>query len=120
MEKQSDSTEAAALTEDATLDFTLGDGAGALAKLARAVALAPGHFPAWLALAEVRFGEGDLPGALAAAETARGLSPEDIHVHTTLSRVCMESGDKPQAEHWGAQARMLSWKEELRQPPPAG
>jgi hypothetical protein len=28
----------------------------------------------------------------------------------------MERGDKTRAEHFGAQARMLSWKEELAQP----
>jgi hypothetical protein len=28
----------------------------------------------------------------------------------------MERGDKPRAEHYGAAARMQSWKEELRTP----
>ena len=53
--------------------------------------------------------------ALTAAEKALKLAPEDIHIHTSLSRIWMERGDK-KAEHHGAQARMLGWKEQLRSP----
>jgi Flp pilus assembly protein TadD len=58
-----------------------------------------------------------LPQALAAGLKARELNPNDIHINTSLSRIYMEMGDKPQAEHFGAQARMLGWKEDLKQPP---
>ena len=46
------------------------------------------------------------------------LRPADLFINTTLSRIWMELGDKPKAEHFGAQARMAGWKEELKNPPP--
>ena len=55
----------------------------------------------------------------AAAEKAAALEPEDIHIHTSLSRIWMERGDKTRAESHGAKARMLGWKEQLKEPPPA-
>jgi Flp pilus assembly protein TadD len=107
-----------ALTEEAVLDFTLGDSPSALAKLTDALTADPAHFPAWLALAEVQFAARNFDAALEAALKAHALDPKDTHVNTSLSRIYMEKGDKPTAEHYGAQARMLSWKEELKQPPP--
>lgn len=108
------------LIEDATADFALGDNEAALAKLDRATAAAPGSFDAWHALAEVNFSLRRLDAALAAAERAHALRPADVFINTTLSRVWMERGDKARAEHFGAQAKMQSWREELRQPPPGG
>ncbi len=106
------------IVEEDILDFTLGDNPAALAKLNDALALDPSCFAAWHALAEVQFAARNLDAALAAALKAHELLPADIHVNTSLSRIYMEKGDKPTAEHYGAQARMLSWKDELKQPPP--
>ena len=86
-----------ALIEEATADFAAGDNAPALAKLGRATAAAPGSF---------------------AAERAHALDPADLFINTTLSRIWMERGDKTRAEHFGAQARMQGWKEQLKAPPP--
>lgn len=108
------------LIEDATADYALGDSESALAKLSRATAAAPASFDAWHALAEVNFSLRRLDAALAAAERAVALQPADVFIHTTLSRIWMERGDKARAEHFGAQAKMHSWREELRQPPPGG
>lgn len=105
-----------ALIDDASADFALGDNGAALAKLQRAVATAPASFEAWHALAEVHFSQRQLDEALTAADQAHRLRPSDLFINTTLSRIWMERGDKPRAEHFGAQARMLSWKEELSQP----
>ncbi len=113
-----DDSRALALVEDATLDFALGDNAGARARLREAIAGAPECFEAWLALAEVCFAERALDDALEAGERALSLRRDDIHANTTLSRIWMERGDKPNAERYGAQARMLGWKAELKQPPP--
>ena len=52
--------------------------------------------------------------ALAAAERAHALRPDDLFINTTLSRVWMEKGDKAKAEHFGAQAKIQSWKEQLK------
>ena len=107
-----------ALIEEATADFAAGDNDPALAKLARATAAAPASFAAWHALAEVTFSLRRLDEALAAAERAHALDPADLFINTTLSRIWMERGDKARAEHFGAQARMQGWKEQLKAPPP--
>ncbi|MFO1450601.1 MAG: hypothetical protein U1F61_20750 [Opitutaceae bacterium] len=104
------------LIEDATADFALGDSEGALEKLARATAAEPLSFEAWHALAEVNFSLRRLDPALVAAQTAHAIRPGDLFINTTLSRIWMEKGDKPKAEHFGAQAKILSWKEQLANP----
>ena len=103
--------------DDATLDFTLGDSEAALEKLTKITEENLDSFPAWLALAEVYFAEGDYDASLKAGETAHSLKPEDVHVNTSLSRIWVERGNKERAEHFGAQARMLGWKDELKSPP---
>jgi predicted Zn-dependent protease len=112
------------LIEDATADFALGDNASALAKLARATSAAPESFEAWHAAAEINFSQRHLDAALAAAERAHALRPGDLFINTTLSRIWMERGDKARAEHFGAQAKIQSWKDQLKEPPsgarPAG
>ncbi len=106
------------LIEDATTDYALGDSALALEKLARATAAAPDSFEAWHAVAEINFSLRQLDAALAAGERAHALRPTDLFINTTLSRIWMERGDKPRAEHFGAQAKMQGWKEQLKSPPP--
>ncbi|MDI1336134.1 MAG: hypothetical protein PSU94_08135 [Lacunisphaera sp.] len=108
------------LIEDATFDYTMGDHEAALAKLARATAAAPAAFAAWHALAEINFSLRRLDAALAAAESAHALRADDLFINTTLSRIWMEKGDKPMAEKFGAQAKILSWKDQLRNPTASG
>ncbi len=108
------------LIEDATFDYTMGDADAALAKLARATAAAPDAFEAWHALAEINFSLRRLDAALAAAESAHALRPDDLFINTTLSRIWMEKGDKAAAEKFGAQAKILSWKDQLRNPSASG
>ena len=107
------------LIEDATADYASGDTDTALAKLARATTAAPSSFEAWHALAEINFSLRRLDAALAAAEHAHTLQPADLFINTTLSRIWMERGDKARAEHFGAQAKIQSWKEQLKSPPAA-
>ncbi len=104
------------LIEEATFDYTMGDNDAALAKLARATVAAPDSFPAWHALAEVNFSLRRFDDALAAAEQAHRLQPADLFINTTLSRIWMEKGDKAKAEHYGAQAKIQSWKDQLKNP----
>lgn len=110
------------LIDDASFEFSMGDAAIAVAKLKEATTLAPDSFDAWHALAEIHFGARQLDEALVAAERAHALRPDDIFVNTSLSRIWMEKGDKPQAEHFGARARVLGWKDQLKgsPPPPSG
>lgn len=105
-----------ALAEAASFDFAMGDESASLAKLEEAVAVDANCFEAWLAKAEVHFSLRQFDAALAAGEQALVLRPKDIHIHTSLSRIWMERGDKPKAEHHGAQARILGWGDQLKEP----
>jgi predicted Zn-dependent protease len=108
------------LIEDATADYALGESESALAKLDRATAAAPDSFEAWHALAEVNFSLRRLDPALAAAERAHALRPGDLFINTTLSRIWMERGNKARAEHFGAQAKIESWRDQLKNPNAVG
>lgn len=108
------------LIEEATLDFTLGEHDEALAKLETALKHAPDSFAGWHAKAEILFDLRRLDEALVAAERAVAIDDKDIHIHTSLSRIWMERGDKAKAEHHGAQARILGWKEQLKSEPGPG
>ena len=110
------SDELRTLIEDATADYALGESEAALEKLGRATAAAADSFEAWHALAEVNFSLRRLDAALAAAERAHALRPTDLFINTTLSRIWMERGDKARAEHFGAQAKIESWREQLKSP----
>jgi predicted Zn-dependent protease len=104
------------LIEDATADYALGEADAALEKLHRATTDAPDCFEAWHALAEVNFSLRRLDPALAAAERAHALRGDDLFINTTLSRIWMERGDKARAEHFGAQAKIGSWRDQLKTP----
>jgi predicted Zn-dependent protease len=104
------------LIEDATADYAMGDTDAALAKLDRATRSSPNSFEAWHALSEVNFSLRRLDAALMAAERAHELRPGDLFINTTLSRIWMERGDKARAEHFGAQAKIQSWKDQLKNP----
>ncbi|MFM7750695.1 MAG: hypothetical protein ACKOTF_17620 [Opitutaceae bacterium] len=104
------------LVEEATADFATDDAPASLAKLARATAAAPESFEAWHALAEVNLSLRRLDDALAAAEKAHALRPDDLFINTTLSRIWVERGDKARAEHFGAQAKIGGWREQLKNP----
>lgn len=107
------------LIEEATFDYTMGESEAALAKLQRATTAVPEAFGAWHAAAEINFGLRRFDAALAAAERAHALRPDDLFLNTTLSRIWMEKGDKARAEHFGAQARIQTWKDQLKNPNPS-
>jgi predicted Zn-dependent protease len=104
------------LIDDATYDHAMGEADAALAKLARATEAAPTCFAAWHALAEINFQLRHFDAALAAAERAHALQNDDLFINTTLSRIWMEKGDKARAEKYGAQAKILGWKDQLQNP----
>ena len=103
--------------DDATLDFTLGESEAAITKLSKLKENHPKSFGVLHALTEIYFSEGDYDAALQTGERALELCPGDIHINTSLSRIWVERGDKGKAEYFGAQARMLGWKDELKSPP---
>ena len=105
-----------ALVDEATFDYTMSEHDAALAKLKRATEVAADSFTAWHALAEINFSLRRFDAALTAADRALALQPEDLFINTTLSRIWMEKGDKLTAERYGAKAKMLSWKDQLKNP----
>ncbi len=105
------------LVEDATLEFTLGNNDLAIEKLTEAIQAEANCFEAWHALTEVYFSQKDFDKSLVSAKKAYDLKPDDIHINTSLSRIWMEKGDKETAEKFGAEARRLSWKDELKNNP---
>lgn len=111
-----DSSELSSLVEEATFDFTMGDADAAVAKLEQALASHPDCFEAWQALAEIHYFEKRYPAARDAAEKAHALKPDDLLINTSLSRIWLELGSKANAEKFGAQAKMLGWKEQLQNP----
>lgn len=102
------------LTALATLDFVQDKLDSALQMLEEAISLDSNCFEAWLAKAEIFYSLKNFDMALESAEKAQGLNPEDVCVHTTLSRIWIEKGDKKKAERFSARARMLGWKEVIR------
>jgi len=104
------------LIEDATADYALGETDAALAKLARATAAAP-PLRSLACPRRGQFSIRSLDNALAAADRAHALQPADLFINATLSRIWMERGDKARAEHFGAKAKIQSWKEQLKSPP---
>ncbi len=104
------------LIDDATYDYAMGETDNAISKLTRAKETAPESFAAWHALAEIYFSLRRLEEALNAAEKAHAIDNQDLFINTTLSRIWMERGDKATAEKYGAQAKMLSWKDQLQNP----
>ena len=59
----------------------------------------------------------DFQAALKAAEKALAIDDKDLHVNTTLSRIWVQIGDQKKAEYYNARARMLGWKEQLKDQP---
>lgn len=110
------SDELQTLIEEATFDYTMGETDAALAKLNQATTARPESFEAWHARAEICFSARRFDDALAAAERAHALRPDDLFINTTLSRIWMEKGDKAAAERFGARAKVLGWKDQLKEP----
>ena len=102
--------------DEATFDYTMGETDVALTKLAQLSAAHPESFEAWHAAAEIAFSSRRFDEALSYAEKALDLRPEDLFINTTLSRIWMEKGDKAVAEKFGAKAKMLSWKDQIKNP----
>ena len=105
------------LIEEATFDYTMGDQEDARTKIERATNAAPGSFAAWHASAEIHLNLKLVDEALNAAEKAYALNPEDVFINTTLSRIWVNKGNKDEAEKFGAAAKMLGWKDQLKTPP---
>lgn len=74
------------------------------------------YFEARLSLGMAFCRLGEFERAIAEGHKAEQLKPNEQLVHTNLSLFYMRAGDKAKAEHHGLQARIASWKENLRPP----
>lgn len=99
--------------DDAMFDFSRGDFDSAIAKLREILQEDPTHFDAQLSLGMAYYRKGDYPAAIEEGHKAEKLNPKEQLVHTNLSLFYMKSGDKQTAEHYGAQARVASWREAI-------
>ena len=103
--------------DDAIFNFTIGENTQAKEQLKQLLEEHPKEKEAWHALAEILWSEKDFQSALEAAEKALAIDDKDLHINTTLSRIWVQIGDQEKAEYYNAQARMLGWKEQLKDPP---
>ncbi|MFL2835839.1 MAG: tetratricopeptide repeat protein [Coraliomargaritaceae bacterium] len=103
--------------DDAIFNFTLGENARAKEQLTQLLSEHPNEKEVFHALAEILWSEKDFQSALEVAEKAYALDDKDLHINTTLSRIWVQIGDQEKAEYYNAQARMLGWKEQLKDPP---
>lgn len=103
--------------DDAIFNFTIGKNKKAKEQLNQLLNEHPEEKEAWHALAEILWSEKDFQAALEAAEKALAIDDKDLHINTTLSRIWVQIGDQKKAEYYNAQARMLGWKEQLKNPP---
>ena len=100
------------------------DFAEAVAAYGRALELRPDWSDCLQALGMAQMNQGTLDDALRTLTRVTELAPEDPLAFTSLSMVLQRLNRIDDAEKAQAQARLLSWKQELRTnpkaPPPSG
>lgn len=95
--------------------FASGQLDAAIVAYRSALELDPNYTDALHGLAEALSRKGDLDGAIAVAQRITGIDPDDVLARTSLSRLYQRKGMKKEAEDEAAKARVLGWKEQLRQ-----
>lgn len=100
----------------AALDFYAeGHHAEAIAEYEAAIAADPAFVDAMHGLARVYQDSGELDKAIATARRISELDPDDVLAHTSLSILYQRKGMVPEAEAEGNKARILGWKQQLKQ-----
>ena len=82
----------------------------------KALQLDPNYQDALHGLGMALFNHGRLDEAIATAKKLIELDPDDILAHTSLSMFYQSQGRIEDAEKEGNAARILGWKQELRNP----
>lgn len=102
--------------------FASGQLDDAIAAYRRALELDPDYTDALHGLAEALAQKGDLDAAIATAHRITEIDPDDVLGRTSLSRLYQRKGMIKEAEEEAAKARVLGWKQQLRQQkgPPEG
>lgn len=100
---------------DRALDaFAGGDLETAVAEYQKALELNPAYTDALHGLAQAYAQQGKLDDAIAAARRISALDPDDVLAHTSMSRFLQQQGKKEEAEAEANQARVLGWKQQLK------
>ena len=95
--------------------FAGGDLEQATAEYQKALALNPRFTDALHGLAQAYAQQGELEKAIATARRIVEIDPDDVLAHTSLSRFLQQQGKKAEAEEEANQARILGWKQQLRE-----
>jgi len=100
----------------AALDLVAeGDHAGALAEYEKSVAADPTFTEAMHGQARALQNLARLDEAIAVAQRISELDPDDVLAHTGLSVLYQLKGMIPEAEVEGTKAKVLGWKQQLKQ-----
>ncbi|MGH9757835.1 MAG: tetratricopeptide repeat protein [Candidatus Acidiferrales bacterium] len=99
----------------AGIDF-LGEGKidEAIAEYLRALEIDPKFSDALHGLAQAYHARQDFDRAIETAQRIVALDPEDILAWTAISRAYQRKGMVPEAEEAGNKARVLGWKQQLK------
>ncbi len=92
-----------------------GDLDAAIAKYKEAVALDPNFADAWEGLSMALADKELWDEAIAAAKKVVELNPDEQLGYTNISRIYQRAGNVPEAEAWAAKARVLDWKQQLKE-----
>ena len=95
--------------------FGEGKLAEAVAEYTRALELNPQFSDALHGLAQAYHAQQDFDRTIETARRILALDPEDILAWTTISRAYQRKGMVPEAEEAGNKARILGWKQQLRE-----
>jgi tetratricopeptide (TPR) repeat protein len=89
--------------------------AEAIAEYHRALAIDPKFCDALHGLAQAYHAQQEFDRTIEAAQRILALDPEDILAWTTISRAYQRKNMIPEAEAAGNKARILGWKQQLRE-----
>src|SRR5271167_3253265 len=87
----------------------------AIAEYQRAIELDPKFADALHGLAQAYHAKEDFDRTIETARRILALDPEDILAWTTISRAYQRKGMVPEAEEAGNKARILGWKQQLKE-----
>jgi tetratricopeptide (TPR) repeat protein len=87
----------------------------AIAEYVRALELDPKFSDALHGLAQAYHAQQDFDRTIETARRILELDPDDILAWTTISRAYQRQGKVPEAEEAGNKARILGWKQQLKE-----
>lgn len=95
--------------------FGEGKHAEAISQYNEALAIDPKFCDALHGLSQAYHAQQDFDRTIEAAQRILALDPEDILAWTTISRAYQRKNMVPEAEEAGNKARILGWKQQLRE-----